>query len=65
VKINDMLNRLDTISACATDGRTDKQTDRHRQHSPRYAYASRYKMLTNRITSTGDQNWIWPLRLWF
>jgi len=38
-KIDDMLNRFDTIPAC--DGQTDEQTDRRadisRQYSPRYS----------------------------
>ena len=40
----DMFNRLHTIPAC--DGQTDGQTDILPRHSPRYAYASRSKMMT-------------------
>jgi len=39
--VEDMCNRLDTISA--RDGQTDRQTDILPRHSPRYAYASRGK----------------------
>jgi len=45
----EMYNRLDSIPACdrQTDGRTDGQTDILLRHSPRYAYASRGKNVTN------------------
>ena len=40
----DMYNRLHSIPACdRKTGRTDRQTDVLRRHSPRYAYAWRGK----------------------
>jgi len=40
-KFDDMFSCFYTIPAC--DGQMDGQTDILRQHSPRYAYASRGK----------------------
>ena len=47
--IEDMWNRLDTIPAC--DGRTNRQTDILRRHSPRYAYASRGIIKSSKISN--------------
>jgi len=41
----DIYNRLNSIPAC--DRQTDRRTDILPRHSPRYAYASRGKNLTN------------------
>ena len=42
--VEDICNRLHTIPAC--DRQTDRQTDILPRHSPRYAYGSRSKNLT-------------------
>ena len=58
-----MHNRLDTIPACdiQMDGWTDtvRQTDILRQHSLRYAYASRGKNCSHSATLYVPIRYIW------
>jgi len=55
-KYEDMCNRLDSIPAFdrRTDGRTDRQTNTLRRHSPRYAYASRCNNAEPTIRGGGE-----------
>jgi len=56
-----MFSGVDRITACdgKTDGQTGRRTDIWRQHSPRYAYASRGKK-----KSSGNFGYMGRSNLW-